>query len=136
MRHGTVFGDGRNTIFGKTLGEVERVSGGLTLRSPVSGATLTCQAPTAGSVRRAVTVRDPVSGTVLRLSGSRAHVTAPVLRQRQVHARTFHITRDIDVAIALLREARGFGRATNEKLGTAGTPTGLAKELLSGSYNR
>jgi hypothetical protein len=47
----------------------------------------------------------------------------------QVHARNFYLRNDADITIAMLRKTNTVTRYTNEKIGTAGQPTGLDKTL-------
>lgn len=47
----------------------------------------------------------------------------------QVHARTFYLRRDYDITVAMLRKTNKVTRYTNEKIGTAGQPTGLDRTL-------
>ncbi|KAF5829687.1 hypothetical protein DUNSADRAFT_15662 [Dunaliella salina] len=87
--------------------------------SPISGSLLVSN----GSVNQAV--RDPMTGTTLKFNGGHAAVTTPALRQELKHTKKFYITKDVDITIQMLRNTTGVSRATNEKIGTAGTSTGV-----------
>ncbi|KAF6264525.1 hypothetical protein COO60DRAFT_1281807 [Scenedesmus sp. NREL 46B-D3] len=114
----------RTAFYGKTMGEVELQKDLLCVQSPISGSTLTA----ANSLQHG-TVRDPITGTLLRLSCGHAEIVMPVMRQQQVHARTFYLRRDYDITVAMLRKTNKVTRYTNEKIGTAGQPTGLDRTL-------
>eukprot|EP00882_Tetradesmus_deserticola_P028624 GHRQ01031892.1.p1 GENE.GHRQ01031892.1~~GHRQ01031892.1.p1 ORF type:complete len:108 (-),score=25.89 GHRQ01031892.1:354-677(-) len=47
----------------------------------------------------------------------------------QVHARNFYLRSDAGITIAMLRKTNKVTRFTNEKIGTAGQPTGLDRTL-------
>jgi hypothetical protein len=76
-------------------------------------------------------VRDPISGAVLALHGGAAAPAPPPprVRQPQVHTRTFFLGSALDVAIQQLRSCPAVSRCTNEKVCTAGTPTGVGPAL-------
>lgn len=69
----------RNTLFAKTLGEVELQRDLLSVESPISGSILT-----APDLARRTAIKDPISGATLQLVQHHAEVVAPVLRQQQV----------------------------------------------------
>ena len=46
-------------------------------------------------------------------------MTTPVLRQELKHTKKFHITKDVDITIQILRNTTGVSKATNEKVGRA-----------------
>eukprot|EP00879_Flechtneria_rotunda_P011085 GHRR01011582.1.p1 GENE.GHRR01011582.1~~GHRR01011582.1.p1 ORF type:complete len:182 (+),score=58.81 GHRR01011582.1:179-724(+) len=121
----------RSAFFGKTLGEAELQLDLLTVQSPVSGSSLT-----AARTSQHTSIKDPISGTMLQLAHNHAEVVTPVMRQSQVHARNFHLRNDVDIQVAQLRQTNKVNRYTNEKVGTAGRPTGLDPTLLSGSKLR
>uniref|UniRef100_A0A383VQJ0 Uncharacterized protein n=1 Tax=Tetradesmus obliquus TaxID=3088 RepID=A0A383VQJ0_TETOB len=114
----------RSAFYGKTMGEVELQRDLLNVQSPISGSTLTA----ANSQQHGI-VCDPITGTPLRLSCGHAEIVTPVMRQEQVHARNFYLRSDADITIATLRKTNKVSRYTNEKIGTAGQPTGLDRVL-------
>eukprot|EP00798_Chlamydomonas_sp_ICE-L_P020962 gene20962-27817_t len=77
-------------------------------------------------------IRDPIAGCNLRLNGDRASVTTPASKQNMAFSKKLYTTKDVDVTIATLRATTKVSRYTNEKVGTAGTPTGLDTRI--GSY--
>eukprot|EP00775_Hariotina_reticulata_P007013 gene7013-7227_t len=103
-------GNTRRTFFGKTDGQAELQRDMLMVASPVSGCVLT--APDAA---RQAAIKDPISGTTLHLSGNHADIITPVLKQHQVHAKNFYLSKDIDIQIALLRQTNTVNQHTNEK---------------------
>jgi len=121
----------RRAFFGKTDGQADVQRDMLMVASPVSGCVLT--APDAA---RQAAIKDPISGTTLHLSSNRADIVTPILKQQQVHAKNFYLSKDIDIQIALLRQTNAVNKHTNEKLGTAGYPTGLDPALLVGGKLR
>lgn len=76
-------------------------------------------------------IRDPIAGCSLRIHGDRATVTAPATKQQFAFSKKFYNTKDIDLTIQTLRNTTKFNRYTNEKVGTAGTPTGMDKRLTT-----
>jgi hypothetical protein len=71
-------------------------------------------------------LRDPLSGAVLALRrGGAAPAPPRATRQLQVHSRSFWLVSNIDIAILRLRACPPVCRATNERVCTAGTPTGV-----------
>lgn len=114
----------RTGLYSKNNGIVEVNRNGLVrTESPISNSLLVSVASTTQAVR------DPISGTLLLYRSGCAEVTAPSSKQPMLHSRSFHLKKDIDVTIQQLRSTTGFSRKTNEKVGTAGTPTGLDKSL-------
>lgn len=76
-------------------------------------------------------IRDPIAGATLKYTGDRAVVTTPVQKQQQHHSKQFWLTKDVDITIQTLRNTTKVSRYTNEKVCTAGTPTGMDKSLKS-----
>lgn len=76
-------------------------------------------------------VRDPMSGTPLRYVGAQARVTTPMAKQQMLYSRSFYLTKDVDISIQTLRNTTKVSRYTNEKVGTAGSPTGLDQKLTA-----
>ncbi|MEW5309252.1 MAG: hypothetical protein WDW38_001151 [Sanguina aurantia] len=116
----------RNTLYQKNAGAVEHLTNNLVhVESPVSGVKLTST-----STRRN-NIRDPICGAVLHYDTTVATVTAPVRKQQMLHSRSFFLTKDVDLTIQTLRSTTKINRYTNEKVGTAGTPTGLDTSLIA-----
>mmetsp|Transcript_21337 Transcript_21337/g.59167 ORF Transcript_21337/g.59167 Transcript_21337/m.59167 type:complete len:160 (+) Transcript_21337:1930-2409(+) len=110
----------RPSLYSKNQGQVTQDRTQLVrTESPISGSLLVSN----GSVHQAV--KDPMTGTTLKFKGGHAAVTTPVLRQELKHTKKFYITKDVDITIQMLRNTTGVSRATNEKIGTAGTSTGV-----------
>eukprot|EP00877_Chromochloris_zofingiensis_P014920 jgi/Chrzof1/9682/Cz04g12010.t1 len=97
----------------------------MTLHSPVSGSTLT-----APDSVKCTAVKDPITGTTLTTDSGFAQVTAPVMEQPLRFARSFYLRKDIDITIQQIRSTNKVNRHTNEKIGTAGSPTGLDRTLV------
>lgn len=100
-------------------------AGLMTLHSPVSGSTLT-----APDSVKCTAVKDPITGTTLTTDSGFAQVTAPVMEQPLRFARSFYLRKDIDITIQQIRSTNKVNRHTNEKIGTAGSPTGLDRTLV------
>lgn len=116
----------RSTLYQKNAGVVEHLTSELVhVESPVSGVMLT----STGS--RKNNIRDPICGAVLHYDNTIATVTAPVRKQQMLHSRKFFLTKDVDLTIQTLRSTTKINRFTNEKVGTAGTPTGLDTTLIA-----
>ncbi|KAG1657221.1 hypothetical protein FOA52_011509 [Chlamydomonas sp. UWO 241] len=110
----------RSTLYEKNSGDTRTDRCGLVrTQSPVSGNTLL--STTSG----ASTVKDPISGSHLHFSGSTAEVRTPAQKQQFLHSRNLYLTKDIDVTIQILRNTTKVSKYTNERIGTAGTSTGL-----------
>lgn len=128
---GSIDGSSRAQLYCKNAANVTPDDGvhGLTrLASPVSGCSLTAASfGSVGGVRCPV-VLDPISGTPLRLQGGRATPTAHAIKQPARFSRGPYLRRDIDVTLVQLRSTTRLMGA-NEKAGTAGTPTGMHRNL-------
>lgn len=110
----------RTALYNKNGGDIDvHKSGLLRLESPISGNLLVS---TASAQQK---LRDPISGTNLRYAGGHAVVTTHAMKQELVCSRKFYVTKDVDITIQTLRNTTKVSRYTNEKVGTAGTPTGL-----------
>jgi len=92
--------------------------------SPVSGATLTTLDPKA-------VLRDPITGTHLVVRGGRAEVLNPHRRSAFLRDRSHFVCDEARCTAQQQRATwRTTGRSgTNEKVGTAGTPTGVDPAL-------
>lgn len=128
----------RTQLYDKNSGSTSSIhaSGLMKMSSPISGELLVSPAITsspmsesAGGVPCRAGVRDPIAGCVLHLEGQRAIVTFPIQKQQLIRTRGFYLTKDIDNTIQTLRSTTKVNRYTNEKVGTAGTPTGLDNTL-------
>lgn len=102
----------RETLYAKNEGSYATDSQQLRRTdSPISGNLLVSRE----SMSRKL--KDPISGTLLRYSGGRAQVTAPLMKQELNRSKEFYLTRDIDVTIQQLRNTTKVSRYTNEKVG-------------------
>ncbi|EFJ41195.1 hypothetical protein VOLCADRAFT_98857 [Volvox carteri f. nagariensis] len=117
----------RISLYSKNGGNVTLDNTEVVLRveSPISGDLLV--APVA---KNKSGVRDPVSGTPMRYEGDSAILQTPGAANQFMRTRKFYIDKDIDVTIQTLRNTTKVNRNTNEKVGTAGTPTGMDPALL------
>lgn len=122
----------RTQLFNKTDGLVneDATSGGMLLRcsSPISGASLLIRPTTAQQQSH---VRDPISGATLRIEGRTAKLSLPVHKQPSFRSRTLYLRSDVENTINVLRNTNKVSRMTNEKIGTAGTPTGRNDPLFN-----
>lgn len=120
FRSGFTGSSSRSEYFFKNPGEIEQYRDGLVrVQSPISGSILTT------TTRSKLAVQDPITGTTLKLDQGHAQITTPVVKQGMVHSRKFRLSRDVDITIQQLRGTKHVNRNTNEKIGTAGTPTGM-----------
>uniref|UniRef100_A0A7S0UQF1 Uncharacterized protein n=1 Tax=Polytomella parva TaxID=51329 RepID=A0A7S0UQF1_9CHLO len=95
------------------------------LESPISGnLLLTCT----GTNNK---VKDPISGTPLLREGNAVRPVTPVSKNISRYSKNFYTTKDIDITIQTLRQTTTVNKYTNEKVGTAGTPTGMGKSLTA-----
>jgi hypothetical protein len=93
------------------------------VESRASGATLIV--PHGGAIM--APVQDPVTGATLGL-----HSTAPRrVRNPQPHSRKFWVSGAAEVAIDQMRRCPPVTRCTNERVGTAGRPTGVDHTLAA-----
>uniref|UniRef100_A0A7R9VH70 Uncharacterized protein n=1 Tax=Chlamydomonas euryale TaxID=1486919 RepID=A0A7R9VH70_9CHLO len=108
----------RSTLYSKNPGETSIDRSGLVrTESPISGNLLISTGKHA--------VKDPIAGCTLNFLGDRAITAAPAQKQQMLHSRNLYLTKDIDVTIQTLRNTTKVSKYTNERVGTAGTPTGL-----------
>ncbi|GLC39780.1 hypothetical protein PLESTF_000883300 [Pleodorina starrii] len=117
----------RASLYGKNAGDVSLDNTGVVLRveSPISGDLLV-----APVVKNRSGVRDPVSGTPMRYEGDSAIVQTPAAANHLMRTRKFYIDKDVDITIQTLRSTTKVNRNTNERVGTAGTATGMDPALL------
>ncbi|KAG2454380.1 hypothetical protein HYH02_001403 [Chlamydomonas schloesseri] len=117
----------RMSLYSKNGGEVglDNTCNVLRVESPISGDLLV--APLA---RNWGNVRDPVSGTPMRFHGEMAVLQTPGAGNQLMRHRNFYITKDVDITIQTLRSTTKVNKYTNEKVGTAGTPTGIDPSLM------
>ncbi|GFR51600.1 hypothetical protein Agub_g14024 [Astrephomene gubernaculifera] len=117
----------RMSLYGKNEGEVALDNTGAVLRvhSPISGDLLVT--PVA---KNRPGVRDPVAGSPMRYHGDAAVLQTPAAANGFMRTRKFYIDKDIDITIQTLRNTTKVNKYTNEKVGTAGTPTGMDPALL------
>ncbi|GIL93141.1 hypothetical protein Vretimale_19365 [Volvox reticuliferus] len=117
----------RTSLYSKNDGNVSLDNTAVVLRveSPISGDLLI--APVA---KNRSGVRDPISGTPMRYEGDAAIVRTPAAANQFMRTRKFYIDKDVDITIQTLRSTTKVNRNTNEKVGTAGTPTGMDPALL------
>lgn len=131
FRSGLTGSCARSELFFKCPGDIESYRDGLVrVQSPISGSIL------ATTTRCKLSVQDPITGTTLKLDQGQAQVTAPAQKQALVHSRRFRLVRDVDVTIQTLRNTKHVNRNTNEKIGTAGTPTGMDKLQQKVAFGR
>ena len=120
----------RTQLFNKTDGLVneDKSSGGQLMRcsSPISGASLQLRP----SSQRQSYVKDPISGATLKIEGRTAKISLPMQKQPFVRSRTLYLRTDVENTINTLRNTTKISRNTNEKIGTAGTPTGRNDPLF------
>jgi len=116
----------RTELYQKNFGNttIDR-SGLVRTDSPVSGNLLL------STKSKTHKIRDPIAGCTLKYVGAQATVTAPVQKQQMQFSKQFYLTKDVDITIQTLRNTTKVNRYTNEKVGTAGTPTGLDKVLTA-----
>ncbi|KAG2487009.1 hypothetical protein HYH03_014380 [Edaphochlamys debaryana] len=117
----------RMSLYSKNGGDVRVDNTGVVMRveSPVSGDLLIT--PVA---KNRPGVKDPVAGTPMRYHGGTALLQTPATNNQFLRTRKFYITKDVDITIQTLRNTTKVNRFTNEKVGTAGTPTGMDPALL------
>ncbi|PNW70729.1 hypothetical protein CHLRE_17g732150v5 [Chlamydomonas reinhardtii] len=116
----------RMSLYSKNGGEVglDNTCNVLRVESPITGDLLVT--PLA---RNRAGVRDPVSGTPMRYHGEMAVLQTPGAGNQLQRHRKFYITKDVDITIQTLRNTTKVSKYTNEKVGTAGTPTGIDPAL-------
>lgn len=130
---------GRDTFrgtFGSTASRQSLYSKNGGERSPDNTCTMyRVESPVSGNLlitplsRNRPSVRDPISGTPMRYCGNVAVVTTPGQVNQFSRCRRFFISRDVDVTIQTLRNTTKVSKYTNERVGTAGTPTGMDRTL-------
>ncbi|KXZ46264.1 hypothetical protein GPECTOR_45g134 [Gonium pectorale] len=115
------------SLYSKNGGDVALDNTGVVLRveSPISGDLLVT--PVA---KNSAGVRDPVAGTTMRYEGGSAVLQTPGDANALMRSRRFYIDKDVDITIQTLRATTKVSKYTNEKVGTAGTPTGMDPALL------
>lgn len=114
----------RTALYTKNEGVLTVERNGLAVfDSPITGATLVAAHLSPNNMR------DPVSGTTMLLQSGKMVVTAPNKKQNRIHSRGFFVETDVDVTIQELRATKNFTSKTNEKIGTAGTMTGMHRRL-------
>ncbi|GAX76703.1 hypothetical protein CEUSTIGMA_g4149.t1 [Chlamydomonas eustigma] len=116
----------RTQLYDKNAGDtvIER-SGLVRTDSPISGNLLI------STVNSTHKIRDPITGTTLKYKGGTALIQAPLQKQQFQFSKTFYLTKDIDNTIQTLRNTTRVSRYTNEKIGTAGSTTGLDASLVA-----
>ncbi|KAJ9519869.1 hypothetical protein QJQ45_014581 [Haematococcus lacustris] len=112
----------RTSLYNKNDGAVTEVLGTTRTSSPASGDMLL-------TVSRSQRVRDPLTGATLSIKGGHAQVTTPVQKQQMRFSKQFYVTKDVDITVQTLRNTCKVSKYTNEKIGTAGTPTGMESSL-------
>jgi len=114
----------RGTLYQKNTGDVAQDELGLVrTSSPISGSLLLSRSTAHGHVK------DPMTGTTLHRQGATAVVSTPVQKQQLRFSKKFYLTKDVDISLQTLRNTTTVTRYTNEKVGTAGTPTGMGSSL-------